>query len=66
MTHLQSYDPEQMTSELRSLMASGIQRGAMHVRFEKGDQVGTRLADDEVVDIEQLGDSCQWRLAILI
>ena len=38
----------------------------MHVGFEKRDQIGARLRDDEVVHIEKLGDAREGRFVILV
>lgn len=36
----------------------------MHVALEEGDQVRARLADDEVVDVEELGDALEGRFSL--
>lgn len=38
----------------------------MHVALQKWDQVRPRLADDEVIDIKELGDTQQRRLVVRI
>lgn len=38
----------------------------MHVRLQEGDEVGARLADDEVVHIEKFGDALERRVPVRV
>lgn len=38
----------------------------MHVRLEERNEIRSRLADDEVVDVEELGYPSEWRVALIV
>lgn len=41
-------------------------RGPVHVRLQEGDEVGARLADDVVVDVEEPGNALERRVAVRV
>lgn len=68
VAHLEPDDAEQVARDLHApLVARRVQqRGAVHVGLEEGDEVRAGLADDEVVDVEQLRDPGERGLAVLV
>jgi len=38
----------------------------VHVGLQERDEIGTGLADDEVVDVEELGDSLEGRVSVRV
>ena len=63
---LEAHHADQKRRHRGRLVARFDERGPVHVALQKGDQVGARLADDEVVDIEELGDAQQGGLAVRV
>lgn len=53
-------------SELRGVTVRLEQGGPVHVRLEEGDEVGPGLADDEVVDVEELGDAAERGVTVVV
>lgn len=40
--------------------------GTLKIRAEKGCDIGTSLGDNKVVDVEELGDAGEWRVAVCV
>lgn len=63
---LEADHPYDVASGLIAFVAGREERGAMHIRLEKGDQIRACLRDDEVVDVEKLGNPRQRRSVVFV
>ena len=66
MPDLEAGHADDVAGGLVTLMARREERGAMHIRLEKGDQVRACLRDDEMVYVEELSDTRERRLVIFV